>query len=213
MLFPAESGVYPSGLAPSQLSRGCGPPGDQIHSKKHLWVLVQPTQVSTSPRPPKQSLAVISGSLQRSPGRSLLPCPPPPSQRTRRPKLQALGGLVASPHLPASEHTVLCTEEGRALSPIPCHVCTWLAPGPCRAPPGDPSLCLELLQGSLRRAQAKATRQISCCPHSFPHSDCSGRSTHLHANPLVQISVSPPTHTHTHGTGHRGSAQLRFQPA
>lgn len=130
----------------------------------------------------------------------LLPCPTSAAVHggLSIPRLPALRCPVGSPYFPT-----LCSLQRRkhVPSPILYHICTLcpLSPVPCRTPPSNHSLCLELLQSSLHRAQAKATREISQCPESSSHSDSSGRSTCLPANQLMQIGVRPPP-TPTRGT-------------
>lgn len=85
------------------------------------------------------------------------------------PKVQTLKCPAGLPCVAASvPYHALNRGKGMAPSPILCHVCSPLPPVPCRAPPCDHSLCLELLQVSLHRAGAKSIRQISWCPQLSP---------------------------------------------
>lgn len=118
------------------------------------------------------------------------------SWRPQHPKA-ASSQMPSGVSLPS--HTVLSAEKEACPQPHPVPYLHPLSPVPCRTPPSNHSLCLELLQSSLHRAQAKATREISQCPESSSHSDSSGRSTRLPANQLMQIGVRPPP-TPTRGT-------------
>ena len=144
--------VYLSGVPFHPGSRGCGPLGESYQQPEMPLVscLVHISQLL--PKSSQHKVLLLCLGVSRAdlglPGLSqssaLLPYPTSaaaPGGLSTRGTADAQWGL---PPFQCQSHSVLCTEAGRAPSPVLHRVGTVLSPVRCRVPLSDQSLDLEL---------------------------------------------------------------------